>query len=327
MSAITREDIDRYLKKIEQYINIKDRQYDLQMWLLGALKGELEIYTKEIHYQNLDQDNYFAHYTSIETIYSILTNDKQKSFNKSRTNEENNQGYMRLYGAFSLNDPDEGRYLENEIAKDPEYIWLKDKRQYTEAFVCSFVSGKEDIGDKLAYWQSYGEDGLGCSIVPSSDSLYQDGLKRVLYGRKNVKAVKEHFKKYFEFANTIYEEDKNEKTKKEFVTNFWNVFDKIKFLHKNDAYKDEKECRYVVMPDDSSEIQFQFKNENPYLRRYILVPGFRSDEILGSGSKVIIGPRVRNKETLCKYLKKIAEDANLYGPEFTFSEIPYRKFW
>ena len=112
-----------------------------------------------------------------------------------------------------------------------------------------------------------------------------------------------------------------------FATQFWKLFDDIKFLYKIEAYRAEKEYRCVVIPDQQVEINDQFKSEGPYLRRYIEIPEFGAKNILHSGSEVFIGPRVENRKRLCHNLKQIAAKVELLGPDFLPSDIPYRKAW
>ena len=161
----------------------------------SAKKLLLETLEKSMHgYLNAQPPAsgvYFAHYTSVDTIYSILK-DHRSADNKTK---ENQGSYLRLYEAHSLNDPNEGKHLKAELSKG--YKWLENAKDDTEAFVCSFVSGskptgdEETIGNKLLFWQSYGKDGLGCSIELAShlnQNLFKK-LKRVSYGTDGIKTV------------------------------------------------------------------------------------------------------------------------------------------
>ena len=277
-----------------------------------------------------------VHYTSLKTIYSILTNDKKDKLDsinyQGKDKPDNSQncnrtslGFLRLYDSLSLSDPDEGDYLKNNIIK--KYRWLKKTKQKTYAFICSFVSGKEDIGDKLQYWQSYGADGLGCSIQPPDTSSCKKICSRVKYGQDGITGIENKFQSYFRLGKELFEKLPNKKQKEEFATEFWGEFDSIKFLYKSDDYKHEKEFRYVVVPDKGELIRYDFKTEGPHMRRYILRKELQADEILGSVSKIIIGPRVQDKERICLYLDELAKQTNLHGAEFIPSSISYQKLW
>ncbi len=286
--------------------------------LFSELKKEVDNWSKN---KSIATDICVAHYTNADTIYSLLTS---KDEGKDKIKNEKCYSFLRLYDASSLNDPEEGSYLKNRLVKD--FGWLK-KAKDTDAFICSFVCGKESMGDKLPYWQSYGADGLGCSIQLSTN-FKREILKPVQYGKANIEEIKTTFKIFFELGKLIY--DKYEKDKKEnFSTLFWKAFDKVKFLFKDDVYKDEKECRIVVVVPSNSEtkIQYHFKSEGPYLRRYIEVEELRVNNFLATGSKIFVGPRVVNGEGMCKKLEELAGQSKLNGPKFISSKISYRKVW
>lgn len=63
------------------------------------------------------------------------------------------------------------------------------------------------------------------------------------------------------------------------------------------------------------------------MRRYILDDQLKANNVLISGSKVFIGPRVPDKERMKQKLEKLAWQAGLGGPKFIVSEIDYRKVW
>ena len=280
---------------------------EAEIYLIAALKSEIEIYANKTHNQDLNQCNYFAHYTNIETIYSILKHNE----------------HIRLYDAFYINDPKEGTILREEFEK--RYQWLKSAKKNTDAFICSFVKGDENVGDNLMYWQSYGKNGLGCSIQLSPYYDHTKELKRVLYGKDNLKDIQEMFQKYFELATKLF--DKTDQ-KEDFATDFWKGFDEIKFLYKNEFYKDEKECRLVkIINKSSKEIEYDLKGEGPYLRTFLLDEMLTASKVLTSGSKVVVGPAVRKANHMCQNLRELANSKKLFGPEFISSEIPYQKFW
>ena len=313
-------DVVLALNKVDKHI--RDGQFSsAQKLLIETLIKRMHSYQKE---QSPDSQLYLAHYTSVDTIYSILKDHRSED----KKTKENQGSYLRLYDAFSLNDPNEGKHLKTELSKD--YKWLENAEDETEAFVCSFVSSEKPIGDKLMYWQSYGKDGLGCSIQLATSSMQPETLEklsRVIYGTGKIKTVKRIFKSYLERGKLLHEK-LPEKEKQDFATEFWKLFDNIKFLYKSDAYSEEKEYRYVAIPDPNKvEIRDHFKSEGPYLRRYIEGPELKADKILHSGSKVFIGPRVENRTRLCHNLKQIAAKVALLGPDFLPSDIPYRKAW
>ena len=307
MDNYSKNTINSHIGELNRYI--KDGKYNsVQSLLNGCLEKDIDIFYKRYIKTKKKEDLYFVHYTDVKTIYTILKNDK---------NGESNG--LRLSDASYSNDPSEGNYLRNILSRT--YPWLKNAEQKTNAFVCSFVSGKnEDVRDKITYWQAYGKNGLGCSIQLPRYS-YNGVFDRVLYGDSEAKKVEEEFKDYFELAGKLYKASPNQNGK-DFVREFWGAFDKIKFLYKDKGYEHEKEYRLIKISEESKE---RFTHEHPFLKRYIFDAQLEAKKVLESGSCVTIGPRVMNKDRLCQYLKKLAKEREIYGPQFTFSKIPYRK--
>ncbi len=310
-----KKDIDICLASVKDYIK-ENNLISAKSSLLEELRKKVNIDKSKRNFT--DSDQYLAHYTSVDTIYSIL----------EHQTIDLKTGCLRLYDAFYFNDPNEGRYLKNELEKS--YEWMKNatqETQDTDAFICSFVHGNKKIGDNLSYWQSYGKDGLGCSIQLSAGYKYKQDFKPVLYGKKNIEKMKKRYRDYFDLGSILYHKFQANNDKESFATEFWKCFDGIKFLYKDDAYANENEYRFVIVSSKESEIEYDFRSEGPYLRKYILNKKLQVDKILTSGSKIVIGPTVRKAKHLSKNLEKLARRKSLYGPIFTSSQIPYQKFW
>ena len=310
MANESRENVND-LKQIEESIKKNELEW-AKPDLFVSLKKEIDRYEKEEMEKDKDTKSHIAHYTSVEAIYSILHENKEKS-----------SSHLRLYDAASLNDPNEGKFLKDGFMND--YKWLGDEKLDTEAFVCSFVSGDKYIGDNLAYWQAYGKDGLGCSIqipIEADEKRFQ----LVHYGEEEVEKAHRRFKDYFELADKLFNK-LPDSGKESFPTEFWKTFDKNRFLYKSNDYEHEKEYRCVVVPGHEKEIKYHFKSEGPYLRRSIHEEKLRTDRVLTSGSKIFIGPRVPDKKRIRRKLEKLARQSGLFGPRFCCSSIPYRKAW
>ena len=213
--------------------------------------------------------------------------------------------------------------FKEKMEIDKNHSWLKNTIN-TGAFVCSFVSGDEQIGNALRFWQSYGKDGLGCSIqLPFK--FAPAFLERVLYEDEKIKEFEESCKDHFNLGKQLHEKLPKE-DRKNFVEKFWKELDLINFLYKSKDYEHEREYRCIITQLDSG-IHYHFKSSGPYLREYILHENLRANKILVTGSKITIGPRVEGKEKLCQNLTRLAKAKRLPGPEFTPSNIPYRKVW
>lgn len=325
------EQVENYIKEMCEYVkhNKKESIYSLSKFLKHEVEdyynkiildditskgGEKEL--KEIKScgnktkDDINSKCYLAHYTNMETIFSIIKNEKQMNG-------------LRLSDISYSNDPSEGNYLKNNLIK--YYPWLKYAIQETDAFVCSFFSGGDDIGDKITYWQSYGKDGLGCSIQ-FKKSLIEKKTTPVLYGETLCEILRNKFKCYFELGGLLYNGISSDSDKKYFASQFWKALDKVKFLYKHKGFEYEQEYRFIKI-SESEEVKEDFKSKPPYLRRYIFDDQLNSENILKSGSKITIGPRVTNSSRLCKYFKKVADQSKFYGPQFICSKIPYRKIW
>ena len=285
-----------------------------QAILIENLQQEADKYSKEYELPldtQQSKNKYLAHYTSIDTLHSIIKNPEG----------------LWLCDASYVNDPSEGKYLKKILAK--EHKWLNDARLDTDAFLCSFLSGKEkDIGNKVTFWQSsYGHDGLGCSIqIPLYLLNKEMTCSCVKYGEEKIEDIKIKFKVYFELANKIRTKLQKDGAKdtKDFITKFWKAFDSIKFLHKDRGYEYEEEYRRIKIPRPDDDIKEKFNKTHPFLKKYMLDDKLSSRKILTTGITVFIGPRVFNKKKLCEYFKKMAHNEKLYGPTFKTSKIPYR---
>lgn len=342
-----REEIEKSFNRAKQK---ETNPTDARDSLFAALRGEISVF-KDKNHHSINKGTNLVHYTSLETIYSII--EEYKPITKKPITKEHKPSYLRLYDADYVNDPSEGTWLKERLQEEEEHKWLKQEeckyfknapQVYTEVFICSFISGKkdDDIGDKLAYWQSYGNDGLGCSIqIHIGDDDYKHFMPVVYEGDKEFdekfNKIKSKTERYFCLASTLYNEYDSDEEKKKFLEEFWKCFDDIRFLYKDDAYKDEKECRCVKIIRELDkpslynpspiEIKYELKREGQYLRRYIEDNRLKTKHILSSGSNIIVGPAIRKANHLCKNLEKFARKKQLWGPEFDKSIIPYQKFW
>ena len=303
--------IKRVIKHVEQYIKNGN-------WNSAKLRLEhaVKFYRMARYHPDLSDKLFLAHYTSMDALKSII---------ESNT--------MRLYAADSLNDPNEGDYLRQNLSA--EYPFLKgDSLRDGAAFICSFVGGgDQDIANKLGYWQSYGEDGLGCSIQPTSHPIQRPlrfRLAKVRYGECGMKEMQETFRPCLDAARDCFQTIDECST-----THFWHWFREclsgIAYLHKSDDYKSEEEYRIVVTSKGTSrgyiKPYYDYKNdpgEGPRVRKFIKGPAFRP--FMATGSKIVIGPRVQDTERIIEYLEALCHKRG-QNLDFSPSRIDYRKFW
>lgn len=272
-----------------------------------------------------------AHYTDIETVVSIIRGGRSKQPKKIVP-----KSGLRLYDAYLMNDPREGDILWNFISHLPKSLQHRESesRIKTDAYVVSFVGnetkldGKEDdIGDNLLHWRLYGRDGEGCSIqfFPSNT----ESLWKVLY-EKGADNLVEEIKTLADLSVCLIHKmiEGDDKGLVNFADNVKSRLNEIGFMYKDASYQDEKEYRFVIPARRTGKQHYQFRrNPKEIPRKYIHAPKIVGrDIIFTSGSKVFVGPRVRHKEHVRKYLKHEAENHGLSSLEIISSKIPYQKF-
>jgi len=313
--------------QVSEYIN-HDKLEEAVALLVGLLRMKVEEYQKEQSEKMKEKSNgeklFLAHYTSVETVFSIIEN----------------KGELRLYDAFYLNDPNEGKFFSKHLkdALAENYEWLEGIDD-TDAFICSFVGGDKEIGDKLSYWHSYGKGGLGCSIRLSELHSQESVFHPVSYGEESVKNAVIAFEPLFKLGKEVHDclSFLEEFAAQEFFAeNFWKAFDEIKFMYKDVAYEHENEYRMVRVPELDADVKYELKSEGlyPYLRKYIADENLSTEKIFAINSKitaeqakVTIGPAVRRAKHLYKSLKNLAEKRGVKGAIFDSSGIPHQRFW
>ena len=142
----------------------------------------------------------FGHYTSGETLQSILGKEDKPPFSSSGKTRLNNANYM--------NDPEEGVILEN--------ILKLEKRNSLEPsswFLMSFTSKTDD----LAMWSQYGNNAEGvCIVLKENDFARYHSLSDLPWYQKNSdKQIGHKMKSSVEIQNdnSLNESDKKKSTR------------------------------------------------------------------------------------------------------------------
>ena len=298
-----------------------------------------------------EKDNIVIHYTSISALVSMLRGASKESEYKDKERETENKKHesdimlddkkslWRLYDSVHLNDPDEGNYFARNLNLPKKYDWLK-KEDVSHAYIASFIlpnsDSREDMSDNLVFWRTYGREGEGCSL---SLPIPRHRLQKVLYGTKGVKSAVGILRPALDFLLDSLEplvrirEQPLRKNVREILAGVvWESLERFRYLYKSEAYRYEKECRFVIAESDiinKNKIFFEDENLNNSpirIRHYYEHENLDIRELLATGSSITLGPRVPHANNVCYFLNTLRERAGLVAQEIKISKIPYRKF-
>ena len=294
-----------------------------------------------------EERRFVIHYTSIEALVSMLLVAAQKpncelekresEEPKSNSKADRTKSAWRLYDSVHLNDPEEGSLLIRDLPR--KHDWLLRNREESHAYIASFIMPDpekkiDNLTDKLAFWCVYGMDGEGCSLLLQVPT---NRLQKVLYGPikvrhavKLLKAVVDSLDPLVRIRNARI----RNRVQEILARVVWEYLEGIRYLYKNEAYKHERECRYVVAESkilDKTKIRFkdQDRKVHPARIRHYYEPENMElgiETLLITGSSITLGPCVSHPYNVEYYLRALLRRANLEGPEIKQSKIPYRRF-
>ena len=259
-----------------------------------------------------------THYTSLSAVTSML-----------RELAHGREAVLRLYDTLHCNDPDEGNHLVRELSSNDQYLWLARESTVGHAYITSFVGGQDgiDMSDNLVFWRTYGNDGKGCSLTVA---VRADLLRRVFYCGSDIETTKQMLLPVLDAVAPLARADAS---CAELISGaIWKHLEGVRYLYKAEAYRHEKEHR-IAIPAASSEIepnriQFQpYESEGPVVevRHYYEIDGLALGQILSSGSKLMLGPAVKDGYSVCLYLNDLKRRALLQNPDLTDFEINVSK--
>ena len=276
------------------------------------------------------QENFVIHYTSIGTLVSML---QQKIKNKQNVAKDEQNASLRLYDSVHFNDPDEGDYFFRNLKLTKKHTWLSKKKE-SHAYIASFIipnddRDERDMSDNLVFWRTYGREGEGCSLKLR---IPRDRLRKVLYGANEVNDTWQNLQPVLDVLYplvSIRKRSLKEKVREELAKAIWKSLASLRYLYKSEAYKYERECRFVIpeLDADKDKICFEYQEQNnsPYLRHYYQDEALEIEKILISGSCITLGPCVPDRPDVSNCLEILKRQANVYGPEIKNSKIFYRK--
>lgn len=272
----------------------------------------------KIKEQKNKKNNFVIHYTRIAALVSML----------QETSKDDKKSTLRLYDSIHLNDPDEGNYFTRNFELPEKYDWLG-KRDMSHAYIASFIlpSSEEDMSNKLLFWRTYGEEGEGCSL---SLPIPLSRLQKVLYGIEGLERTFEELESVLNLLDPLLEID-NSSIQEKLVAAVWESLEKIRYLHKDEAYEYEQECRFVIAESniiDKDKIFFEDTNLNNSpirIRHYYEHEDLAIKNLLATDSSITLGPLVPQADNVCYYLNTLRRRAGLAPQEIKISKIPYRK--
>ncbi len=234
---------------------------------------------------------------------------------------------LRLYDSLHLNDPDEGNYFFSNFDLPEKYKWIGE-RDMSHAYIASFIipNSEKDMNDNLVFWREYGDEGEGCSL---SLPIPRSRLQKVLYGTEGLERTCEELGSVLNFLDPLLEID-NSSIQEILAATVWESLERIRYLHKDEAYKYEKECRFVVAESNIDKDKVHFEDQDPqkspaHVRHYYELEELRIQSLLSTGSIITLGPCVSHPDNVEYYLKILLQRAYLGGQKFKTSRIPYRK--
>ena len=269
------------------------------------------------------KDRFIIHYTSISALVSMLQN-------ASRSDKKSS---LRLYDSVHSNDPGEGNYLTRDLLQG--YKWLG-KTDVRHAYIASFIfpnsaTEKDDMSDDLVFWRTYGQEGEGCSL-----SLYAplSRLLKVSYGpsSKNAEHTVEKLRSVLDLLDPLKINNPliSESIQEKLAETVCRPLERIRYLYKSNAYKHEKECRFVLLESDidKDKICFEYQNRNNSLaciRHYFKHEALQIENLLRSGSSITLGPCVPYRDNVHDCIQTLNDRVDGLSTEIKFSKIPYRK--
>ena len=299
------------------------------------------------------ENNVVIHYTSMDTLVSMLQDASKESEDLERKDKEHERegkepeldstkggkkALWRLYDSVHLNDPDEGNNFARNLNIPKKYDWLK-KEDLSHAYIASFVLPKgdsqEDLSNNLVFWQAYGQEGEGCSLaLPVPRNL----LRKVRYGTDDLKPTRKILMPglnallgSLEPLVKFHQRPLRNDVRELLARAVWEYLERFRYLYKSDAYKHEKECRLVVAESDiqnKDKIFFEDKNLNNSpirIKHYYEHEDLKIRTLLATGSSITLGPRVLHADNVCYFLNTLRQRAGLAYQKIKISKIPYRK--
>ena len=264
---------------------------------------------------------FLVHYTSLDTLFSLLDRD--------------NPGFLRLYDTIHSNDPTEGDFFNDHLRSRapaihrnlPDFI-LNPQSRY--AYISSFIRAYDETKrDKLKYWLAYGRNGNGCSIaVPYSHFSPGLPIVPVHYGKAAVERSAKELASFLDgFPASVRHYFSPARSGTASSPPF-NTFSSIPYFHKPRSYSYEAECRLFLSPVDRlSDPRYQpivTTSGTSAVRHYVEHKPLHLGGIFFTGTVITLGPSIPNPQDVQRAVYALLHHHRLIGPDVVCSKIPYR---
>ena len=255
-----------------------------------------------------------THYTSIETMYSLISGGEASK--------------LRLNDTVHVNDPREG--ITTAVGKKiSDFLKITEKthnidersqrnaKRYRNAYVLSFVSQvitddqQDPPGDDLDFWRWYGRDGRGCSITlyPYLSNwppeLIQN-LRQISYKPVEIQDEFEVMQLIFDTYMELMRLSENEETMLVELLAMRASIDECfrrRFLNKTSAYQSENEIRVVEFEDNADDIHYDVVNGE--VRHHLEKDILQLHKLSYSNSEICVGPAVQHLNDVVDSFKNI----------------------
>lgn len=241
--------------------------------------------------------NEFYKYTSLETFMKIFQT-----------------GIIRMNSVVAMNDASETNILQDIIRNFKEPI-----ESEADTFLESnshFITSFSALEDDLPMWFQYGNKGTGVCLVFERGPLFKKGdLLQIKYINKTEAIVK----KIEKLQSALKEKS---------IKFYLALLDKYRNFIKFDFYDSEKEYRYLVLQNNSTEwtINTEYNLVAPYIDRQVNI-GNEGKMVRQKNSfpfilrKVILGPSMVNQKYNVLQLKYMASRRNIWNFKVEASKI------
>ena len=255
-----------------------------------------------------------VHYTSVNVLHSIL----QRIVAGDSVS-------LRAYDTVHMNDSTEGLHFLRFLSSDDP--WIRDicgtESRRNHAYVASFIVDDGEKADNLELWRTYGKEGEGCSLSFSIDEKLR--LYRVLYTDAEARST---FELIRHAADILRRRLTNLTGEAPLAKIIRDVVNRIRYLYKDEAYKNEKECRFVLGLDDTaSSVQFEYtesRHRLPLIRHYIEPSDLNASKVLVTNTLITLGPTLPLRDNIEYFIMHALRKVDLLGPVVALSRLPYQ---